>query len=226
MIYLLLRIIFTPYLRLFHRVEVKGREHIPATGPAILCANHTSYLDSMLVGYCTLRPVRFLITQAFYNHNIMGFFIKGCGAIPVTQRGVDKEAFQMALEALRRGELLGIFPEGKLSRTGLPNEGKPGAALLAATTGAMIVPITISGAFFVFPKGKLLPRPGRITIKVHPPINVATEKRGSKQYLREITDKVMARIERTLHPALRAHRRRQNIIGRHRPGWGRRHGER
>ncbi len=226
MIYLFLRIVFTPYLRLFHRVEVKGREHIPAAGPAILCANHTSYLDSMLVGYCTVRPVRFLISRAFYNHDIMGFFIRGCGAIPVAQRGVDKEAFLLALEALRQGELLGIFPEGKLSRTGLPDEGKPGAALLAATTGAKIVPITISGAFLVFPKGKLLPRPGRVTIKVHPPIGVAAEKRGSKEYLREVTAKVMARIERTLHPALRAHRRRQTVLDRRRLGWRRRHSDR
>ena len=214
MIYLLMRIVFTPYLRLFHRVEVKGKEHIPATGPAILCANHTSYLDSMLVGCCTLRQVRFLITRSFYRHAILGFFIKGCGAIPVSQRGVDKEAFRLAREALGRGELLGIFPEGRLSRNGLPNEGKPGAAMLAATAVAPIVPITISGAFFVYPKGKLLPRPGRITIRVHPPLEVVPQRGRNKAYLQEITDRVMARIERSLHPALRAHRSRIRILSR------------
>ena len=214
MIYLLLRIIITPYLHLFHRVAVKGREHIPPTGPAILCANHTSYLDSMLVGHCTLRPVRFLITRSFYQHGILGFFIKGCGALPVSQRGVDKETFRLAQEALGRGELLGIFPEGRLSRSGLPNEGKPGAALLAAMTGTKIIPITISGAFFVYPKGKLLPRPGRITVKIHPPLEVVRLRGRNKAYLQEITDKVMARIERSLHPALRAHRRRKRILSR------------
>ncbi|HEX9078569.1 MAG TPA: lysophospholipid acyltransferase family protein [Desulfuromonadaceae bacterium] len=217
MIYLLMRIVFTPYLRLFHRVEVKGREHIPATGPAILCANHTSYLDSMLVGYCTLRPVRFMITRSFYRHAILGFFIKGCGAIPVSQGGVDKEAFRLAREALGRGELLGIFPEGRLSRSGLPGEGKPGAALLATMTGVPIVPITISGAFFVYPKGKLLPRPGRITVKVHPPLAIARQNGRDKAHLQEITDRVMGRIERSLHPALRAHRRRRRILGRRLP---------
>ena len=216
MIYLLLRIIFTPYLHLFHRVEMTGREHIPPTGPAILCANHTSYLDSMLVAYCTLRPVRFLITRSFYRHAILGFFIKECGAIPVSQGGVDKEAFRLAQEALERGELLGIFPEGRLSRSGLPNEGKPGAALLATMTGTTIIPITISGAFFVYPKGKLLPRPGRITVKVHPPLEVVRQRGRNKAYLQEITDRVMARIERSLHPALRAHRRRKHILGRRR----------
>jgi len=219
MIYLLMRIIFIPYLRLFHRVEVKGREHIPTTGPAILCANHTSYLDSMLVGYCTLRPVRFLITRSFYRHNVLGFFIKGCGAIPVSQHGVDKETFRLAREALERGELLGIFPEGRLSRSGLPNEGKPGAAMLAARPGAAIVPITISGAFFVYPKGKRLPRPGRITVKVHPPLDIARQGGRNKAYLQEITDRIMARIERSLHPALRAHRRRRRILSRRRPAF-------
>jgi 1-acyl-sn-glycerol-3-phosphate acyltransferase len=211
-----MRIVFTPYLRLFHRVEVTGREHIPSSGPAILCANHTSYLDSMLVGYCTLRPVRFLITRGFYRHPILGFFIKGCGAIPVSPGGVDKEALRLAREALGQGELLGIFPEGRLSRSGLPGEGKPGAALLAAMTGARIVPITITGAFFVYPKGTLLPRPGRITVKIHPPLEVVRQGGRNKAYLQEVTDRVMARIERSLHPALRAHRRRRHILGRRR----------
>lgn len=216
MIYFLLRVIFTPYLRIFHRVAVTGREHIPASGPVILCANHTSYLDSMLVAYCTPRPVRFLIARGFYDHALLGFFIKRCGAIPVSLRGVDKEAFQLAREALQRGELLGIFPEGRLSRSGLPDAGKPGAALLAAMTGTRIVPITISGAFFVYPKGMLFPRPGRITVKVHPPLEVVRQRGRDKTYLQEITDRIMARIERSLHPALRAHRRRKRILSRRR----------
>lgn len=214
MIYRLLRFFFRLYLRLFHLVEVRGAEHIPATGPVILCANHSSYLDSMLVAVCTERPVRFLIHHAFYRHPLLGFFVRSCGAVPITQGRSDKEAMRRAALLLEQGEVLGIFPEGGLTRTGLPVPGKPGAALLAATVGAPIVPITITGAFFAYPKGEKIPRPGTITVKVHPPLPVDPVRRREKGYLQEVTDAVMERVSRGLTPALRARQRKESRMNR------------
>lgn len=214
MVYRLLSFFFRRYLHLLHLVEVSGAEHIPAKGPVILCANHSSYLDSMLVGICTRRPVRFLIHQAFYRHRLFGFFIRSCGAIPVTQGHSDREAMRRATALLARGEVLGIFPEGRLSRTGLPAPGKPGAALLAATVGAPIVPITIAGAFFVYPKGEKFPRPGKISIKVHPQLPVDPARRKEKRYLEGVTGAVMERIARSLPPTLRARRRKETLMKR------------
>lgn len=197
-IYRLLRMFFSLYLRIFHRLRVKGLHHIPARGPVIICANHTSYFDSMLLALCTLRQVHFLIYRSFYHHPLLGWFVRKCGAIPVSQNGMDKAAMSAALSILRRGGIIGIFPEGMLSRSGLPGEGKPGAALLAAATGAAIVPVTISGAHAVYAKGKSRPSAGAILVEVHGARHLDQLKRKDKEYLREVTNEVMGRIGRRL----------------------------
>jgi len=212
MIYYLLRSFFQLYFRLLHLVEFSGREQIPAHGPVILCANHASYFDSMLVALCTRRRVRFLIYHTFYDHPLFGFFVRSCGAIPVTQRGLDKEGLAAALAALQKGEVLGIFPEGSLSPTGLPTPARPGAALLAARSGAPLVPITIAGAFFVYPKGDKSPKPGTIQVKIHPPIAIDPGQAKDKGYLQQVSDELMARIGKTLFPALRARRRKEMLL--------------
>jgi len=97
-------------------------------------------------------------------------------------------------EILRSGGLLGIFPEGRLTRTGHVGGGKQGAALLAAASGARIVPVTISGAYDVYPRGRLLPRPGSIRVLVHEAIPVDAGRRHDREYLREVTDRVMTVI--------------------------------
>lgn len=191
MLYRLLRLFFSLWLRLGHGLAITGLERIPATGPLILCANHSSYYDAMLLGLCTRRPVRFLIIDDFYHHPLLGFFIRHCGAIPVTLRGGDREALRKGIEILKNGGLLGIFPEGRLTRTGHVGGGKPGAALLAAAAGVPIVPVTIRGAYGAYPKGQRLPRPGRITLLVHKPVVVDPGRRHDREYLREMTDRLM-----------------------------------
>ena len=197
-VYSLLRFFFAFYLRMFHLLRIRGTECIPATGAVILCANHSSYFDSMLLALCTRRQVHFLIHHAFYHHPLLGWFVRACGAIPVAQSGNDKEAMVRALAILKGGGVLGIFPEGRLTQTGLPNEGKPGAALLAAASGAVIIPVTISGAYAVYPKGKKRPGAGIIRVAVHRPIQTERGRRKDKGYLRGVTEHVMGRIVRRL----------------------------
>lgn len=213
MIYLLLRIIFTLYLRIFHLAAFRGTEHIPASGPVILCANHSSYLDSMLMGLATRRRVTFMIIRSFYRHPLLGLFIRGCGAIPVSQNAADRESMRRALEVLERGGVIGIFPEGRLSTTGNTGEGRPGAALLAALSGAPIVPVTISGAFRAFPKGRITPRPARITVDVHPQLTVEPGRERDREYLRRVTDVLMGRIGRRLRTRGRLARRQRRRYG-------------
>ena len=193
-LYRLLRLIFSLWLRLGHGLAIVGRERIPATGPLILCANHSSYYDSMLLAICMRRPIRFLIIDDFYRHPVLGLFVRQCGAIPVTLRGGDREALRRGMDILRSGGVLGIFPEGRLTRTGHVGGGKPGAALLATASGARIVPVTICGAYGVYPKGQRLPRPGRIGMIVHEAVTVDPARRHDREYLREVTERVMAVI--------------------------------
>jgi 1-acyl-sn-glycerol-3-phosphate acyltransferase len=197
-VYRLLRVFFALYLRMFHLLRIKGMAQVPVDGPVILCANHSSYFDSMLLALCTRRQVHFLIHHSFYHHPLFGWIVRKCGAIPIAQSGNDKEAMSRALAILKGGGVLGIFPEGRLSRTGLPDEGKPGAALLAAASGAVIVPVTISGAYAVFPKGQKRPGGGAILVEIHRPVQSDRTKRKDKGYLHSVTDEVMSRISRRL----------------------------
>ncbi|GAB7025640.1 lysophospholipid acyltransferase family protein [Geotalea toluenoxydans] len=212
MVYRLLRLVFSLYLRSFHLLRIKGMHHIPLNGPLILCANHSSYFDSMLLALCTTRQIHFLIYQSFYHHPLLGWFVRKCGAIAVTQNGNDKEALGRSLAILRQGGVIGVFPEGRLSATGIPNEAKSGAALLAVASGAPIIPVTISGAHAVFAKGRKGPSPGTIMVEVHAPVHPDRSKRKDKAYLRALIDWVMGRIERRLV----AHRRRRAYFARKR----------
>jgi 1-acyl-sn-glycerol-3-phosphate acyltransferase len=199
MFYELLRVFFTVYFRIFHSFQITSKEHIPNDEPVILCANHSSYFDSMLVGLCTRRRVHFLIYEAFYRNWFLGPFIRALRAIPVTERKINKEALKKALNVLNCGGVIGIFPEGRLTRTGMMGQAELGMALLAALSNAAIVPITIIDAFSVYPKGKILPRPtGKIVVQVHPPVTVDPTRRHEKGYLQSVTDEVMGRIEKSL----------------------------
>jgi len=193
MLYRLLYLFFTGYFRIFHRLRISGIAHIPASGSVILCANHTSYFDSMIVALCCRRPVRFLITEIFYNHPLFGRIIQRCGAIPVALEGDTRHLLRRGLEVLAAGGVLGIFPEGRLSRTGATGHGEPGAVLLAAAGNTPIIPISIDGAFAVFPKGQITPRPGRLCVTIHPPLLIE-QRRRDRVYLRTMTDQLMATI--------------------------------
>src|SRR5512136_1143210 len=109
-LYRVLRFCFFLYLRIVHRLIIRGKERLPVAGPAIICANHTSYLDAMLMSLCTPRPVRFMVFRDFYAHPVLGFFIRRGGGIPVSQNGTDAEAIKAALHVLKQGEVIGIFP--------------------------------------------------------------------------------------------------------------------
>ncbi len=193
MIYSIIRVVSKPYFHIAHGLTITGHDNIPTSGPVILCANHSSWFDSILLGLCSPRQVRFLVDHAFYRHPFLGFVIKACKGIPISQR-MDKEAISAAMKALRSHSVLGIFPEGRLTNDGRLKPAKTGAAWLAAAAEAPIVPVSISGAFCVFPKGKLLPGRGNISVHVHPPVKVDPDGKRDKEYLRVITENVMARI--------------------------------
>jgi 1-acyl-sn-glycerol-3-phosphate acyltransferase len=208
-LYRLLRTLSRLWLAIFNRLAISGSGQIPSHGPAILCANHSSYFDSMVVALCTPRPVRFLIFRDFYRHPLLGFFVRACGAIPVNQLGMDREALAAARQALEEGGLIAIFPEGRLSRAGLISRPQHGAAHLALLSGAPLVPISIHGAYHVYRRGWRLPRPGAITVRIGSPLVVTAPSTASQRLDRqELTARLMTAIRRGLR-VVRRKRQRQ-----------------
>ncbi|MGW0004279.1 lysophospholipid acyltransferase family protein [Nocardia grenadensis] len=136
------------------RLDIRGQENVPRTGGAVLAVNHTSYLDFMevgVVGRRARRNVRFMM-KAELDHGIVGFLMKHCKAIGV-DRTAGAKSFGRAVEALRDGELVVVYPEATISRSFELKEFKSGAARMALESGAPIVPLTIWGAHRIWTKG-------------------------------------------------------------------------
>ena len=148
MTYRLVLFLGTLFIRLMDiRVITKGIEHVPATGPVVLAVSHFSYLDFALselaIWRATRRKTRFLAIQAAFSHRLSGRPMRAMGHIPV---GRGAAAYRLARTALRRGEVVGVFPETRVSRsfTLLPFKG--GAARLSTQTGAPLIPCVIWGS--------------------------------------------------------------------------------
>ncbi len=133
-------------LRLWFRVEVVGAHHLPK-GPVVLCANHRSYWDPPLVGWALPRPAHFLAKEELFRVPFLGRLIASLGALPVRRGAADLGGIRRAVEVLRAGGALVVFPEGMRNRSGRSLlAGHPGAAYLALTAGAPIVPVAVSGS--------------------------------------------------------------------------------
>ena len=144
---------FRPLARKLYRVELRGTENIPARGGVILVANHESLFDPWLLALATPRPVRYMAKSELWRYAPVGRALEAFGAFPVERGAGDATAISNAAELLRRGQVLGIFPQG----TSKQLESRPfhrGAARLALATGAPIVPIRLVGT-------RGFPRPGR-----------------------------------------------------------------
>ncbi|WP_280402658.1 lysophospholipid acyltransferase family protein [Nocardia carnea] len=180
------------------RVDIRGQEHIPRTGGAVLAVNHTSYLDFMevgLVGRRSGRNVRYMM-KAELEHGVVGFLMKHCKAIGV-DRTAGAESFGRAVQALRDGELVVVYPEATISRSFELKEFKSGAARMALESGAPIIPLVIWGAQRIWSKG--FPRKlGRHKFPIHIRIGAPLSATGTPD---EITAALRTRMSELLAAA-------------------------
>lgn len=183
------------------KFEVEGEENIPASGGAVIAVNHTGYLDFTYAGLPPRRVkryIRFMAKKEVFDNKISGPIMRSLKHIPV-DRGAGAESYKAAVADLRRGELVGVYPEATISRSFEIKEFKSGAARMAIEAGVPIIPTVIWGAQRVWTKGfpKRLGRtntPIRIAVgaPLEPvgPANELTEKLHStmKEMLLELQD--------------------------------------
>lgn len=170
MFYVIARAILRVILKIGFKARVEGESNVPSEGPVILVANHLSMLDPIVLGCAIPRPVRFMAKHELFSNRLFAWVLTSLGAFPVRRGQADREAFHKALEVLLKGQVLGIFPEGTRSLTGRLQAPYSGAVILAEKTGAPIVPVGIVGTDKILRKGAVLPRPGRISVRVGRPI--------------------------------------------------------
>jgi len=181
--------------------DIIGIENTPKDKPFILAANHSSFLDDLaivpiLVNHLNKR-VHMYCNDRFYKNKIMAFFLRWAGCIPISiqtgNKETNKKAFDLALRYLKKGEPVGIFPEGGRSHDGEMREAKTGIAKLALTANVPILPIGIVGSHKVFPKGAKFPKFKRFEIKIGKPFYLYGNE-NNKKALKESTTFIMKEI--------------------------------
>lgn len=134
-----------------------GAENIPTAGPAVLASNHIGYLDFVFVGYAARdrgRLVRFMAKKEVFGHPIAGPLMRGMKHISVDRFARASDSIDAAVDALKRGEVVGMFPEGTISRSFVPRSGKTGAARMAMAVNAPLIPCATWGTQRILTKDR------------------------------------------------------------------------
>ena len=155
-------ILFKPTLKL----KIQNRENIPSR-PYIICSNHSSHLDGILISIAISDKIRWMITRKHYENSKTKWLYDAMRLIPVNTEGLDNAALRESMKGLRAGDVLGIFPEGTRSKDGkVKTDVHSGAAYLSIKSGVVILPIGINGSYHVLPPGtsEFVPHPVQVNI--------------------------------------------------------------
>lgn len=158
------------FYRTAYRLKVEGLENVPREGGAIICGNHFTGHDPLVVGISMPRPVSFMAKQELFKLPVLGFIFRGMGAFPVNRGAPDRAALKKSIEVLENGGCFGIFPEGTRNRSGELGKAEPGTAYLALKSGAPVIPVGISSSYKLF---------SPIIVKVGKPVDLDAY-RGAK----------------------------------------------
>jgi len=146
--YKFVRALFIAIIKVLFNVKVEGLSNLPEKGPVVVCANHISWWDPPLVCCLLNRPLHFMAKKELFGYPAFGLILRKLKAFPVDRRKVDIGAIKEALQILKRGDVVGIFPEGTRQKAkDRLGEGHPGAALLAMKAGAPLLPVAIRGSY-------------------------------------------------------------------------------
>ena len=170
-----------------------GSANCPKTGPLIIAPNHTSFLDPLIAGFAVPRPLNFMARNSLFRNRIFGNILRSMNAFPLKREGVDVGAMRLAIDKLCHDKAVLIFPEGTRSKDGNLGTPRAGIGLLAASSGANILPCYIKGSREALPKGAIFPRFKKITVYVGKPLKIDKNK-SEKEYYMQIAEDTMAAI--------------------------------
>ena len=195
--YSFLRLVFTPVLKGYFGLRSEGAERIPERGPLLIAANHASYIDPFVLGATCPRPIHFMMLKKYWKKPLLGWVAGKAGAFPVDPGSANPSAIRESLSVLKGGGVLGIFPEGGISRDGIMKPGMSGVALLALRTGVPVVPAAILGSHKALRKGMVVPRPHRVLVRYASPLQFPKgPSRPEMESLSEVTERIMESIDR------------------------------
>lgn len=195
MFYAFVRLVAALVARILFRLEVRGVEHLPRGGPALLVANHVSFLDPLVVGAAASRPLHFMAKAELFRVPFIGPLIRRLHTLPVRRDESDPAALRAALRALKGGHALLVFPEGTRGEEGTFLKGRAGAGLLALLSEAPVIPVYIEGSGRALPRGRLLPRPAKIRVRFGSQLRFTRQGNGRQKFRSlEVSREMMAAI--------------------------------
>ena len=176
------RIVAGPVLHTIWRPKVSGAQHIPPSGGAVLAANHLSVVDSVFLPLMLDRPVTFSAKAEYFTATgpaarLWAAYLKATNQLRMDREGPRsaQDTLEAALALLQEGKLFGIYPEGTRSPDGRLYRGRPGVGWLALKSGLPVIPVGMIGTRRVLPPGRVVPRPGRIEVRIGAPLKFGPE---------------------------------------------------
>lgn len=147
----LVKIVF----KIFFKIEVNGLEYIPSNTRAIICSNHISVLDPVMVGITMPRRIYFMAKKELFDKKLLGLIINKLGAFPVDRNANDLGSIRKAIKILREENILGMFPEGTRVKEQDINSAKPGVSMISIKAKSPIIPIYIDTEYKLFKSVKI-----------------------------------------------------------------------
>ena len=178
----------TAVLKPLYRIKVIGIENFPKDEGVLLCTNHTDNLDPPVVGLTAPRPVHFMAKEELFEKPVLKSVLPNVNAFPVKRGLSDRQAIRKALNLLKTGQVVGMFPEGTRSKTGELGKGLTGAGFFALKGNAVVMPCAIIGPYRPFKQLKVV---------YGKPIDM-TPYRERKASAEEATEVIMAAIQELL----------------------------
>src|SRR6266851_3978248 len=178
-------------------LRVDGLEHLPASGPYLIAANHHNYLDGIVLGVAAPEPISFLVMPRVWRATpLHPMFHRHICSIPIDLERADVGALRRALYMLQSGKVVGIFPEGPFSVRGRLEPGLPGVALLALRSGVPVVPAGIRGTYEALVGRRFyVPRPHPLGVRFGPALRFAASALGDRRVARrQVTERIMTDI--------------------------------
>lgn len=183
--YRVVRAIVGVICRVLYPCRIIGVENIPMEGPVLLCSNHVSMVDPVLLVCSTRRQITFLAKKELFSIGLTNWFFRSLGMVPVDRGASDIQALRTCLEVLAGGGMLGIFPQGHRFRQDESRELQNGAAMMAIRSRATVIAAHVSAPMKPF---------RRVTVRYSAPIDLSDLTRANSQALQTVTERIALNI--------------------------------
>ena len=198
-------LIVVPLFRAYTRLTINGKEHLPTSGAFVLAPTHRSYLDTPFAGTVRWKRMRFMGKHTMWKNRQFGWIFSALGAFPVQRGTADREALKRAIDVLRAGEPLVLFPEGERKEGPVVQPLFDGAVYIAIKAGVPIVPVGIGGSERVMPKHARFVYPRKVHVEIGPPIpppDVPAGGRVHRTVYSEYSERLHAELQRLFDTAM------------------------